>query len=335
MNMIKNCQDIKGHITQRKNEIKLLSYADDNTVIITDPKSYKHVFTIYEEHAMATEAKINVDKTEILKIGFRKHFKLSADMEENVKTEVKVLGNLFTNDRDKLSQRNWEAIVTKIEQRLHMVKGGKVTIVGKVLLCNSLLLSQIWHRAWLLQNDKKYIKQIRRLLNEAITGSEAGKWVIDTISKPAASGGLGLIRIAERIMAIKVKQFEPIIKNEIHEEHDNLIYYFGTRAQVLIGRYNGPKKESNRNRYEKCIKFVYAHATNLKDMDKLEVKKLEKLIFPGRRSDFFLHENIYKIKDARLKGLAYKVATDLLPLPMPEVCPACGGPTRHKTHLSF
>jgi hypothetical protein len=69
MNMIENEEGIKGHKTRAGNTVKMVSFADDNTIKITDPISYVKMFEIYEKHALASKAKINESKTEILLMG--------------------------------------------------------------------------------------------------------------------------------------------------------------------------------------------------------------------------------------------------------------------------
>ena len=67
--MINNDESINGHTTKRNNIIKIQSYADDNTIIMKNPQELKNILKVYDKHAQASEAEINEEKTEILKLG--------------------------------------------------------------------------------------------------------------------------------------------------------------------------------------------------------------------------------------------------------------------------
>ena len=67
--MIKNNKKIKGYKTKKNNVIKIQSYADDTTIIIRNPNELKEIEKEYEKHSIASESKLNADKTQILKLG--------------------------------------------------------------------------------------------------------------------------------------------------------------------------------------------------------------------------------------------------------------------------
>ena len=84
MNMISSSDEIHGYITKRNGKLSIQAYADDTTVIIQKPQEYDTILRIYEKHANASEARINIDKTKILKLG-----KAKVDENENFKSKRK------------------------------------------------------------------------------------------------------------------------------------------------------------------------------------------------------------------------------------------------------
>jgi hypothetical protein len=262
--MIENEDKIIGYKTRGENNMKILSYADDTTIIITDPKAYDKIFEIYNKHAIASEAKINPEKTEVLLIGDWVGRGLGKNLNKKVKPQVKILGNIFATDPDKNSEYNWEKALDKMVQKMPAIKNRKVSLIGKVLLVNSLMLSQIWHLAWLLQENKEYIKKVYRLCNTAINGNESSRNVIDKVILSKEKGGLNLANINNKLIAFKVKQLEVFVKNTLCKEHDELKYYLGTRVHKMIGPHCGPKKEFNKNKYEKYLKILDKNFDSLK-----------------------------------------------------------------------
>ena len=62
--MIKDEKRTTGLVTKLLNPSKIQSYADDTTIIIKQPSELKYVSKIYNDHAKASEAAINEDKTQ-------------------------------------------------------------------------------------------------------------------------------------------------------------------------------------------------------------------------------------------------------------------------------
>ena len=62
-NQIRSNQNIKG-ITIRDTEQKILLYADDTQIFVTNDSSVKETFKELEKYEKATGAKINIEKTE-------------------------------------------------------------------------------------------------------------------------------------------------------------------------------------------------------------------------------------------------------------------------------
>ena len=69
VNLIEEDKHIKGFQTKYKSEIKILAYADDTTIIVRDAESIAKAFAAYHNYAKASEAKISIEKTEILRLG--------------------------------------------------------------------------------------------------------------------------------------------------------------------------------------------------------------------------------------------------------------------------
>ena len=326
--MIEKEDKIKGYKTRYGNEIKIISYADDNTLVITDPSSYKVIFDIYNKHAEASEAKINEEKTEILLIGNWRNRKSQFSFAKKVKPEIKVLGVMLASRPSDTSDLNWSKAIEKIEKKLPAIMERRVTIVGKVLLANSMLLSQLWHLAWVLDENNGRIKQVYQLVNKAIIGKDNGRWTIDTLTLPPEKGGLNLGNIKNKLTAFKVKQLTPFLTGKLSKEQDEIKYFLGLRAVGLIGNFTGPKRESNNNKYEKYLRILIEFSDKIKDRTNtsgIGVKELEKIFFKAPKHVLnCVFTNIYKMQDNRLKGSAYRIAANLHAIPIKEICPACG-----------
>ena len=67
--MTKDNRKIEGYKTKRNSQIKIQSYADDNTFLIKYPVEYQEILKTYRKHSLASGAEINDQKTEIFGLG--------------------------------------------------------------------------------------------------------------------------------------------------------------------------------------------------------------------------------------------------------------------------
>ena len=312
LNMIEKEKDIKGIKTKYGKEIKVLAYADDTTIMIRDAKSIEKVLEKYEQYAKASEAKINIEKTEILKLGkWKKKMPQEEKYKKYVKKEVKILGALFHENRHQTSARNWEK---KEETVLKIIKSHEkreISLFGKVLLINSLIMSQFWHIGAILQPNKGYTKKIYKLLNSWINGQN-GEYIIEKIMKPKNQGGAGLINLEQRLSAIKVKARGFLISGKWDKEQEIMIYWAGTRTKTLANmEVKGPRCERCDNYNEDTFKLMVKHNEDLKDIEKIKVKKIQEIIYGTEEKTKHL-ENIYNGKSMKLVSLNYRIATNIL-----------------------
>ena len=108
-----------------------------------------------------------------------------------IKNEVKILGCVFTAEKKVTSKRNWEIKVEKIITAIEQEKDRNLSLFGKILLANSLVLSKLWHVGIILEINDKYICEIHKRLNTWFRGQRKRN-VISLLQKPVSEGGGGL-----------------------------------------------------------------------------------------------------------------------------------------------
>ena len=205
--MIKADKRITGHITKYVRPVKVQSYADDTTIIIGQPQEIKHVFEIYKRHAKASEAAINVEKTQIFKLGEQNvPTKLEHDeFTKKVKNKVTVLGAVFCSDKSQETFENLQK-ATKALERLQNGNGKFLSLAGKILALNTYVFGTVWTNACLIDikdsHFKSFIGKIERYLC-LYKGNE----IREMVSTSRDRGVLGLINVKERIQAIQALEY--------------------------------------------------------------------------------------------------------------------------------
>ena len=317
IHMINNEPQLKGFLTKRNRRLKIQCFADDNTIIIREPSEYKVIQNIYSKHSIASEAKLNLEKTEILKIGQKNNYE-DDEFRARRKKTVKILGTLFTENRADQSSENNNKVYDIAENLLERIKGRHLSIIGKVLYVNSKIWSLLWHKAWVLNEKEAEMKKLIDRIISFLTSLKKKK-TFNTITLPKELGGLGLINPMTRIPSIKIKALENVGLDYV--ENDMLQYEIGHRMADIYGYMPvGPKREIHVSRYETVINTFKQNIDKLQNITELKVKDIENKIFdPGKIE---VCKNVWLGKISKHHAINYRIATDIMPI-LPGICVLC------------
>ena len=312
LNAIENNKSIKGFKTKYRNELKVMAYADDTTIIVSETKSIKNIEKIFEEFAKASEAKINKDKTEILRLGkWRKHMPNYEQLKSNIKTEVKILGTYFTEYRKDFVATNFRDKISKIDKIIAHVAEREISLFGKVLLVNSMIYSQLCHIGCVVHFEDKHINLVNKKVNKWLNG-KGGPNIINKIMKPKENGGAGLINLKCRLQTLKVKALKSLIVGNWTKYFDTIVYWAGTRMQLLSGQdIKGPKSEFCSNKYDDTIKIMVKNREKLNDIHNMKMRDIETILFE-QESTVCPYIGIYRGKSVKLISLNFRIATNIL-----------------------
>ena len=228
-----------------------------------------------------------------------------------IKKEVKILGAIFTCNKNETSTINWELKIKKIDKIIKSYENRNLSLCGKVLLANSVLLSQLWHVGVVLKIDQKYINKIYKMLNKWFNG-ENGENIIKLLNKSKANGGMGLLNVAQRLMAIKVKSLRFMMAGKTRTELEFITYWAGTKFFTLSGKHLiGPKCENCVNDYGKTVNVMCKYKNQLSKIELLKVKDIEEIIFKVE-TNAPTYSGIYNGTSMKNVSLNFKIATNIL-----------------------
>ena len=333
INMIKADKRITGHITKYVRPVKVQSYADDTTIIIGQPQEIKHVFEIYKRHAKASEAAINVEKTQIFKLGEQNvPTKLEHDeFTKKVKNKVTVLGAVFCSDKSQETFENLQK-ATKALERLQNGNGKFLSLAGKILVLNTYVFGTVWTNTWLIDikdsHFKSFIGKIQRYLC-LYKGNE----IREKVSTSRDRGGLGLINVKERIQAIQALEY--LQANQQLPETDNVLFEVGLHQKTLYGSVvvkgaNAHQTKEIINLLVKDINKVNQYTTTHKIV---KPKNIEDILSPKDKINYFTE--IYIPLEPKLVSINYLVLHNLLPIRGGSECKLCKGIEYELKHILF
>lgn len=151
---------------------------------------------------------INLEKSLIKRIGSIKNSTVILDSAGIPWTndQVKVLGVNITNDQN-MEKLNIEPLITNMKVICDSWKVRDLSLVGKVLVLNSLVMSLlVYHLTVTPILSKSAVKKINTLWSEFIWGKAKRPkiaWKLLTTQKD--NGGLGLSDVAKRDLSLKIQ----------------------------------------------------------------------------------------------------------------------------------
>ena len=124
---------IKGYKITPSIEKKIVAYADDTTLILTDLTLIKESLNTINSYCKASGAEINTDKTKILITGPWK-LKDIREVLTWIKEEVKILGITYT--RENMGKRNHAPLLTEIQGKMEIWGKRAHNMLGRTHLLN-------------------------------------------------------------------------------------------------------------------------------------------------------------------------------------------------------
>ena len=115
------------------------------------------------------------------------------------------------------------------------------SLIDKIIKVNTFVYSKIWHASWLIDTGNTDFGLFERKVASYLQRIKSTD-LYDQVSKQRPEGGLNLINIKERIIAIKTKLILEAIDQK--PETDNVIYQLGTcKKKIPEKKIPGQKKE--------------------------------------------------------------------------------------------
>ena len=104
----------------------------------------KNVLKYFQKLKEATGATINLEKTAALPINKENITKLPNEItiKEQHETMKINIGNIFNENLQRANQINWDIIIDKIEKHINKLSPIILSLYGKVIIINKLILSK-------------------------------------------------------------------------------------------------------------------------------------------------------------------------------------------------
>ncbi|MGL6064844.1 MAG: RNA-directed DNA polymerase, partial [Fusobacteriaceae bacterium] len=301
---------------------KIYQYADDTTLIVKDVKSVKKAMEILERYCKGSGAKINILKTVYMQIGEGENIQNVFPFKEE--ENVKVLGVRIGKNERVMRDLMWDEVIGKMERVLNFWKQRGLTLKGKVLVLNSLMLAKMWYVLGVTPMPVCIGKRIKAAVLKFIWDSKPSKIAYETIIGDVKEGGLGLQDPELKKKSFRVKTVRRFLNGEHQAQWKEIMKIFLNRCGNLNIGLDILWMKLKQNLMTRIPEFY------VEVLEAWGEFKINVCIKPERREDIlnqplFLNDNVlYKGKELhfkqwinagfkRVKDILYEVKEGFLP----------------------
>jgi len=208
-------------------EARVSQYADDTTIMVSDGKSISIALELFALFGRASGAALNLTKTCLLAVaGFR-----CDDVPAGIRRVdlIKINGVFFGPTA---AAANAAALRAKISTSCAIHNKRTLSLFGKAVICNILILSRLWYVGAVAPISNIAIRAMNKDVFRFVWRKT--EWVnrLTIIGHPRR-GGLGLFSIAERLQAFYVNHIANLLWGEPVKWHFFARYFV---ARPLRGR---------------------------------------------------------------------------------------------------
>uniref|UniRef100_A0A671PCM7 Reverse transcriptase domain-containing protein n=1 Tax=Sinocyclocheilus anshuiensis TaxID=1608454 RepID=A0A671PCM7_9TELE len=184
-------------------ENKIFQYADDTTLMLQDLASVGEAMKIVQNFCRGSGAKVNEDKTVYMRFGGTEV--LAGHFNFKEMNEIKILGVLMGKDETKAEGTMWEEILGGIERRLNFWRLMSLTLKGRVLIVNVLMVSKLWHILYVASMPLWTEKRLKKCFLDFLWDGKPPRIAYNTLIGAVGKGGLGLMDVEQRKNSLRVK----------------------------------------------------------------------------------------------------------------------------------
>ena len=200
--LIRQNNNITG-ITVDDKQHKVIQYADDMTVCVSDFSSICNVLETLEIFGKFSGLKLNVKKSKGIWLGPLKEHGIR--VYKNITftgNPVKCLGIYVGHNSEKCLELNWKAKLNKIENLLHQWSKRNLSLFGKIEVIKTYILSKIVFNATVLEVPTDIVHQLKTLLHYFLWGKR-DRVKRKNIIRHRNEGGLSMVDIDSFLLSLK------------------------------------------------------------------------------------------------------------------------------------
>lgn len=203
--LLENNDEIQGLEILGHKEL-LVQFADDTNLFLPFQQNIlNEVMRTLTKIHVQIGLQVNYDKTLLYRIGSLKHSNARLYTTKGIawtNDPIKVLGVLISQEN--VTELNYANFITEDENTLKCWKNRNPSLMGRVLLVNSLVGSRYVYKMTVLPSlDDSYIKKFHTMIRKFLWNDSKPKIALSTLQNDKTEGGLRLVNLFKKDLALK------------------------------------------------------------------------------------------------------------------------------------
>ncbi|KAG2224705.1 hypothetical protein INT45_009020 [Circinella minor] len=194
--------------------IKICAYADDLLVFLHQPQEWNHLVRHLTVYGQASNGRVNLQKTVV--------FPLNGELHEDWRTQVESFGARWHDQHHPhaLTYLGYplyhsqaqldgflESLYNKIKHHVDFLQQRRLSVLGKSIIANSLLLSRLWHVLRVCIVPTSWLKKCNSLVRQYVLDFfPYPRWSHVNASK--SHGGLAIVDLHDQYAALHHKYIQ-------------------------------------------------------------------------------------------------------------------------------
>lgn len=291
--LVRESPDIEG-IKLGTRHLSISQYADDTTFFVRNTTSLEALMQLIDFFTEFSGLKLNRQKSYILLLGNCLH-PPSHLHDIKVTEQVSILGIFFKNSMtdDAHFQLNFQHKLQKIEDICNTWLNRNISLKGKVVLVNSLLISILHYPCSCTFVPQRVYRQFKKIITDFLWKGGRSKIAYDVLIQDISDGGLKLQDLETRVKTIHVKWIQHMWLNptstlaEVLQESTAA----GNSNLLILGKMNITHFLPQRQVFLKQVLKTWAalHTFDPKDEEEIQKETLwfNSFILVNRRPIFW------------------------------------------------
>jgi hypothetical protein len=200
-------------ITIDDQEFKISQYADDTCLFLSNEMSLQNALQIFELFAKCSGLKVNTDKSEAIWIGASSNYR-HKPFGLRWTQSATCLGIQITNDIEHTTDINYKDRLGKIDDILDLWNLRQLTLKGKILVINTLIIPQLLHLCSVIHMPQIYVNRFQKAVSNFIWNKKPPKVKYSSLVNKIEYGGLKLQDLESKIKSLKLRWIKQIANNE-------------------------------------------------------------------------------------------------------------------------
>jgi hypothetical protein len=209
---IKQSREYKG-LGIRNSCIKILQYADDTIVFPNSDNDVTEVINILNKFAKVAGTKLNIEKTEGLRLGKFKHENITNTKIKWNNKCIRCLGIYVGLDKAMCEKKNWLDKITEMQKLLDTWRKRKLTLFGKVQVIKTLALSKLVFSATNTYTPDHIYKSINDIIFSYLW-TKGDRIKRNVVIGPVKHGGLSMPDIELFFKSLKATWVHKLFTNQ-------------------------------------------------------------------------------------------------------------------------